>query len=690
MYKENVKKYSILISLTFISLGLGFFAIANQAKFIGLIASTGNKKEVYSLLMSFVLCKTFSSILQVYRSNLVSYFSNKDFLKTWQQYLPIFQDEKDKSKGNEYFNTVYNLLPQVANMTLYIVILAASSAFVFGVFIYKCFDDDIYSALFLIPVLVGSSFASNHLFRNKYNEQLKNLQKNKASLMDWVGSVFSDAKSIKYNWVQSSNLEAFQQWHHSFGKSAYQAIHNHLRYVFKRSWVSNVTVDWVYFSSIGGILFLAVYQGLPLVKVIFWAGLADYLISANKDVYKMFDLYIQRKGYLDIIRENLNWTNAKRIALTAPAYPKDLSVDLLDGNHIDFSLKNRVNYIKGSNGSGKSTLSNALIGFNQEFSHWNVDEINAYGDYLRNSTRTIENNPAIYKCFDQFIDQIFGFTYQHKNYEEKKSKLSKNLNAYLNSELQQFWIQKFCDLEEKLKVRKEGRFSSGEKVIIAFFRLFSNLDDGVKTILVDECDSFLDKEVRKHFYKSVNFLSEKFMIIYVSHNFDSKTKLGSYGTYVNIVGCSREKIGFAIPVGINARYSTQGKDFFSGNLGRDLRDVFSVAKTAVMHTYPQFAFLEDLSFTVDCQKTGYTMGEVRSAGLALALGILNICSMIHDQKPIHGIAASGNILLDGSVENVLYLHEKEAAIKNMNIPLFFSPRDGRDLRSIANLAFTIS
>jgi ABC-type multidrug transport system fused ATPase/permease subunit len=691
MNKTYLKRYSLISVLTFFALSLSFLALDFQGKFVELIASSSPKNKIYLLVILYVVFKTISSVLQIYRSNLISYFSNKDFLSTWNLYLPIFQDQKNKEKSSEYFNSIYNLLPQVANIRLHISCLASNAIFVFGIFIYMCFNDQIYFALLLMPILVASSYLSNNLFQKQYSSQLKNLHKNKSELMDWVSDVFSDAKSVKYNWTQSKNIDSYKEWHNSLGSNAYKSIHDHLKCVFKRSWVSNVTVDWVYFAGIGGILFLAVHQGLPIAKVVFWTGLADYLINANRDIYKIFDLNIQRRSNLAIINDNLGWIHAQSsIVSNQSVKPADLNVKLLDGSDIEISFNKNVNYIKGENGSGKSTLSNSLIGFNQTFDHWNVNEIEAYAYYLCYSSRTIENNPTVYKCFDEFADQVFGFTHTDKDTNQKKNILFKKFENNLNQDCFNFWVQKYLELEDKTKIRKNGQFSSGEKVILALFRLFSNLDETVKTIVVDECDSFLDKEVRKYFYESIKFLSEKYMIIYVSHNFDSKTKFGSYGTYVNIVGCSKDGVGIGMPVAINAKYSISKKNTFSGNLGADLEDVFNVAKAAVMHTFPQFSFLDELSFSVDCQKTGFKIGEARSAGLALALGILNICNIIHDRKPLHGIAASGNILLDGTIENVINIQEKEAAVKDMKVPLFLSPKNGSHLKSIASVAYKIS
>lgn len=157
---------------------------------------------------------------------------------------------------------------------------------------------------------------------------------------------------------------------------------------------------------------------------------------------------------------------------------------------------NGVIILKGDNGSGKSTLLKIISGelFNDdiklEYNHITIDEKNK--DYLTSRIT--------------YISQTNNFV----------SFLNASENASLNDLINKKGIKPLTLLDDnKFKNKKETQLSNGEKVLITLERA---INENKNIILLDECSDFLDDYNTNLLINNINALSDKSLIVIVSHD----------------------------------------------------------------------------------------------------------------------------------------------------------------------------
>ena len=157
---------------------------------------------------------------------------------------------------------------------------------------------------------------------------------------------------------------------------------------------------------------------------------------------------------------------------------------------------NGVLILKGDNGSGKSTLLKIISGelFNDdiklEYNHITIDEKNK--DYLTSRIT--------------YISQTNNFV----------SFLNASENASLNDLINKKGIKPLTLLDDnKFKNKKETQLSNGEKVLITLERA---INENKNIILLDECSDFLDDYNTNLLINNINALSDKSLIVIVSHD----------------------------------------------------------------------------------------------------------------------------------------------------------------------------
>ena len=166
-------------------------------------------------------------------------------------------------------------------------------------------------------------------------------------------------------------------------------------------------------------------------------------------------------------------------------------------NHTSLILPDKgVIILKGDNGSGKSTLLKIISGelFNDdiklEYNHITIDEKNK--DYLTSRIT--------------YISQTNNFV----------SFLNASENASLNDLINKKGIKPLTLLDDnKFKNKKETQLSNGEKVLITLERA---INENKNIILLDECSDFLDDYNTNLLINNINALSDKSLIVIVSHD----------------------------------------------------------------------------------------------------------------------------------------------------------------------------
>lgn len=177
-------------------------------------------------------------------------------------------------------------------------------------------------------------------------------------------------------------------------------------------------------------------------------------------------------------------------------------------NHTSLILPDKgVIILKGDNGSGKSTLLKIISGelFNDdiklEYNHITIDEKNK--DYLTSRIT--------------YISQTNNFV----------SFLNASENASLNDLINKKGIKPLTLLDDnKFKNKKETQLSNGEKVLITLERAINE-----NIILLDECSDFLDDYNTNLLINNINALSDKSLIVIVSHD---ERIINAFKNHINI------------------------------------------------------------------------------------------------------------------------------------------------------------
>ena len=179
-------------------------------------------------------------------------------------------------------------------------------------------------------------------------------------------------------------------------------------------------------------------------------------------------------------------------------------------NHASLILPDKgVIILKGDNGSGKSTLLKIISGelFNDdiklEYNHITIDEKNKY--YLTSRIT--------------YISQTNNFV----------SFLNASENASLNDLINKKGIKPLTLLDDnKFKNKKETQLSNGEKVLITLERA---INENKNIILLDECSDFLDDYNTNLLINNINALSDKSLIVIVSHD---ERIINAFKNHINI------------------------------------------------------------------------------------------------------------------------------------------------------------
>lgn len=177
-------------------------------------------------------------------------------------------------------------------------------------------------------------------------------------------------------------------------------------------------------------------------------------------------------------------------------------------NHTSLILPDKgVIILKGDNGSGKSTLLKIISGelFNDdiklEYNNITIDEKNK--DYLTSRIT--------------YISQTNNFV----------SFLNASENASLNDLINKKGIKPLTLLNDnKFKNKKETQLSNGEKVLITLERAINE-----NIILLDECSDFLDDYNTNLLINNINALSDKSLIVIVSHD---ERIINAFKNHINI------------------------------------------------------------------------------------------------------------------------------------------------------------
>ncbi len=667
-YKISRRAVSLLVSLMALITATSYGSIWLTSKILNDISS---KEKIFGsvlMILGIYFAVKFATVcLNITYEYLQKKLSISEYEKAWTIFLPDLIAPKDAGRFSEFHNTVKNNVPQLFMLKLDSINKILSTILLITVAFVQSFSDGLYLGVVAGSLVVLFSFASGFFLQKKYQDSVSSLSKSHTSILRWMETYFRHFKEIKSNISAITGKPA-----RSLGLEAASdnagIMKKHARLELYRDLFGALFVDLpplLLFSY----LFYQGYLGLLSIgSIYFWLALFDRFVEAGVSLRQLKDNRIYINSLEKVISEEMAWaqsssqTSVCQTVLSSD--PVEETFSLIDGSKNTLSLKPGIYQITGRNGSGKSTLIDSLIGLNSDYEYWDKEMVWQFAGALKNHYRTVNSTPARLieaESFSELLTQTKGFCF-----DELKADIGEKLSFYLSSTgLVDYWLERAAFFDQVF-ISRAGSFSLGESVQISFLRMIYSLKKDVRVILCDEADSPLDALHKKPFYQSLKALSTTFAIYFISH---SKTavkppmKKSSLDVRSYLVGYSKaQDQALPIPLHVKAVSSESSEIIGLGSIGSFLKDTAAVALEALIASDEKYQILRHYRIVIDCDSSVFKARETRSAGLTLAICFLNIYRMAIGNEPEEGIAATGAVMLDGTICSVDYEEEKTKAI----------------------------
>lgn len=517
MYKfYNIKKVKIiLIFLSFIkySAWCVFFIFQGRALQQAVDKNTLLVQLIYTLT-GFLGAKFLVMMVDLAGKFASAYFENKEIAQQWKAHFPqkIYQD--NEHKYNLIYLSYFDHLPNLYNLECIIINNQSTIISVFFIVTYLLIYTGFYYGMFALLAVFFLNFVSKNICLNKLNQYHKEINENKATTLGWINQYFKAYREMSFNWQGQ-----IKPWIHSSYDDLYVSKKNLILVQLIRDIMAQLMVE-VPFILNTSIVIIAVYLNyISITQMFVWVGFSQFIINAsnsflenkvNKDkkkilVNKLYDIAI-------------SFNEEEPLKINAKHYPpiENIDIRLQDNTINNLSTKPSIYRIKGTNGSGKTTLLNLIIGYEREVqinNYSNLKEMLAHISH--ENIRVIEREPVIFDSLNIFDEQVLGPKYA--NSAQWNIILKKRISGFLSKDLLNELSHHFSQIENKFYSRGNGRFSSGERILISLMRALTSWDKRVSILVVDECTAFLDTQIKELFLRCLSELSTNTSVYLSTH-----------------------------------------------------------------------------------------------------------------------------------------------------------------------------
>ncbi len=493
-----------------------FFVL--QGKAIELSISTNKLPQqlVYTLI-GYVIVKLIVMLCDVFQRFISDHYKNLELKRIWIHYFPkkIYKD--NDSKHNQLSFLYFNVFPRLFELKISIFSNMVNIICIFTLTLSALIYSKFYLATLALLLVFIFNFISRDLLVDHIGKYHHEENESKTKILKWIGEYLSAYREISKNWVGISD----SNWSDKIYENYYLAKKKQTFFYFYRDLISQALVELPFLFNSAIVILGVYYHYVSLTQLFVWIGFCQLMITASNAyienrVNKKEASILNAKG-----NEILNEFEVKKRLNKSKINTKSISeVTMLDGQKNILSIKPGIYHIKGNNGSGKTTLLNIILGYER---HLNVNKHiqldNIINSVQPHNIRLIERNAVIFDSLTDFSMQVCG----PYNARESlwKNDLINSINILLNEELAKVWIQLFISLEKKYIKRNDKSMSSGEQVLLSLLRFFVSWNKKVKVLIVDECDSFLDKKNRELFIAAIKDISSHLAIFISGHQLQS-------------------------------------------------------------------------------------------------------------------------------------------------------------------------
>lgn len=485
-----------------------------------------HRKNIFPQLIEtlglYVVMKVMVMLCDVGQEFIGEVIKNKEMNQQWNGLFPTTLYADNVIKKNEFKRLMFDYIPDMfvynhliaSNrfMIMYIVL------FVIVYFIVTKF----YVGLLMLSVLFFLNGFSKTLWVDKIDRQQKKNHALRHSLIHWCDQYFDGYKEFSSNWAP----EVYSTWHRQMYSPVYDNQQALSRYCAFRDLVCQALVELPFVMNTALILFM-VYREVISVGVLFvWMGMSTFVITASNAIAKNKVLIRQlavvrglAEELMDIFTQEGRDFEAQPLIKSQKIIEDKVACNVIlhDGSAHGLSLLPNLYHIKGNNGAGKTTLLDILKGFNRSSVTPYAPQLLPLLTHLnKTSIRVVERRAIIFDELKDFSSQVMGPGYTPDAHALRC--LEQKLKPLIPEAYLAQWLAIFKVLQQKYDAQPYYELSSGEHVLLSFARMCSHWNSGVRLVLVDECDGFLDSLKWQSFIDTMIFLSKKVSVFVVSHD----------------------------------------------------------------------------------------------------------------------------------------------------------------------------
>lgn len=696
---------ALFFSFTAIQFALGTVMLTFKGAAVDLmVARPAGPESILWAVGAFSCLHVLGILLNTVSENLRRFASIDQFNKVWKKHFPSRVYSHEVSSFERHYLGFVSHIPRIFELRIAEVCHYATLSTVLGVYLYKTLIDRFWLGLAFLPLLTGLSLLAGRLYVNRLSEGVFRSNEEKGKLLKWVQSFFRANREIYLSWGGADSAvterSEFRSWIHSKGNAFASAERCLARIILRKNILSNLLVELPYVLCVGGIMVSAAWGWLTIADAFVWFGITEYLVQANNSLRQIKPIRAEVGALKSLLRKELPRFGSVVPDGTGKPGSEMLSelrgvsnatramgrFELTDQTLVELSLEPGFYSIAGKNGSGKSTLLDVLAGANLIDRYWDPDLVAEFRASLGTRLRWIERDPVLFSDCQSFSQQIMGLLPAGESKAPSSAdvmgRLVENTSQVLSSELVAEWARLWGDLERRYLERRDGGLSSGEKVCLSVARAFSRWEAGMKAIICDECDTFLDQGTRTLLMRTLRELSRKMAVFFVSHHGVSpRIEVGddqAWLTSVQLLACdSSGKKGIMIPLRVSAVLDGTGKCTGAGNIGSALAGVAEMVRSAMILTHPRYQRLRSADLVIEGSYPGVQVGQTESSGLAIAIALVNLVRSSKGMPAVQGMAATGQVLLDGRIEEVRAITAKlnEARKRVHDLKRVLTPAD---------------
>lgn len=476
-------------------------------------------KELILALIGFGLSKLVMMLTELLSAFVTSYYENEEINRQWKGQFPLQLFHDLENKDNLICLLYFDYLPTLFSLECLNIINITTIFSILSIILCLVIYTQFYFGLLSLFIIFLLSFLSKNIGLKQIDDYQSKRNESKSLIYQWINEYFCGYREVAFNW--RGQLKDWSQ-------GQYQNLYHYNRKILfihlTRDILSQLLIELPFIINtcmvIGGVYF----HYLSVTQMFIWIGLSQFVIQSSNSYLEFKLNKVKKNNLLSKINEifvtfgsrHLPENNDDGVERIKERYHSLIEVSLQDGTVNQLGLIPSLYSVQGKNGAGKTTLLNIILDYERVWTVPNKESLNKLLINLSSQNlRVIEKNSIIFNDLSSFKNQILGPAIF--DFKDWKDLLNKKMGRVLTYDLISALEDLLKEIESKFYQRKDKRFSSGEKVVISFFRTIASWNSTVSLVIIDECTAFLDFQIKDLFMRCINQLAKEVAIYLCSH-----------------------------------------------------------------------------------------------------------------------------------------------------------------------------